>query len=445
MEHTRAQSEPPEPFEEDLRALFRRTAPEITPTNVEALFVRAKSNRLDSERVLNRKRTIMIRLAIGTLVTAATGTILVLLVPRPSNAGIELSEVQRHVTDTKTVTLKDVQFLNGKPHDSSRLLILGPGLVRTETDDSYAVIDFPGRKAIMVSAKEKRATILEGAAFQLPERMNFYLFFKDIARNPSTPLSEREVDGHPAVGFVVKVNGQESSVWVDTRSRLPIRVESTSREGEDVLVDVMSEIVFDRPLNESLFQMTPPDGYKVETFGVPTLAPETGDRSVAAPVVTPLVGLGPARFGMTEDAVIGALGKPDRKTTQGTLKILSYYSRGFELWILPQGRPRQGLYSAVCLGQHGFAVKLREFQGKTDKGVGLGADRSDIIKAYGAPETERTSRLKVGVRKEQAKPETPTGQAEMVYDKLGLSFALFNGRVYRISIVAPRPESIDRK
>jgi hypothetical protein len=126
---------------------------------------------------------------------------------------------------------------------------------------------------------------------------------------------------------------------------------------------------------------------------------------------------------------------------QGTLKILSYYSRGFELWILPEDRPRHGLYAAACLGQHGFAVKSREFQGKTDKGIGLGANRSDIIKAYGAPDVERASRLKDASRKETANAEALTGQTEMVYSKLRLSFALWSGKVYQMRIEAPRPDA----
>jgi outer membrane lipoprotein-sorting protein len=343
------------------------------------------------------------------------------------------------------VTLTDTVFLNGKPQPSSRLLVLGPSLVRTEAGDSYSVIDFRARKTILVSTREKRVTVLEGTAFQIPEQMNFYSFFKDIARNPTRTLAGREVGGKPALGLVVKVDGRECTVWVDTRSRLPIRVESTSREGDEIVVQVMSDIAFDRPLDESLFRMDPPDGYKVETFGVSRLAPELEDRSLAAPVLTPLVGLGPARFGMTEEEVTKVLGKPDREIMQGTLKILSYYSRGFELWILPKGRPRHGLYAVACLGQFGFAVKIREFQGKTDKGIGLGSHRSDIIKAYGAPDVERASRLKDVLGKETANAEALTGQAEMVYSKLRLSFALFNGKVYQMRIEAPRPGPVTKR
>jgi hypothetical protein len=146
---------------------------------------------------------------------------------------------------------------------------------------------------------------------------------------------------------------------------------------------------------------------------------------------------------MTKEEVIAALGKPDRDFTEGKVTSLAYYSRGFELSILPPDQPRfglRGLYRVSCLGQHGLSIKLREFRGKTDRGLGLGATRAEIVKAYGPPDFEHVSRMKDVFGENAANPEQPTGQTEVQFSKLGLSFTLYNDKTYQIGIAAPRPE-----
>jgi hypothetical protein len=229
------------------------------------------------------------------------------------------------------------------------------------------------------------------------------------------------------------LNGHSGTVWVDQRTKLPIRFEF----GEDGK-EVWTDIVFDVPLDASLFNMTPPAGYKVDTFGVSTLAPEPDDPALAAPIVMPRVGLGPAKFGMTKEEVIKVLGKPDREFMQGKMTFLAYYSRGFELWIMPADHPRHGLSHASCMGQYGFAVKLREFKGKTDKGIGLGASRADVEKAYGVPVGGTPARPKGDVGKDAAKPEADSDQIDMYYDGGCLRFFLIKDKVYQIWIDAPR-------
>ncbi len=436
MDPLRAQSEPPD---DDLRALFRGTAPEDRPTDLDALFARADARRAG---VHHRRLAMTIRIAAATLLAAATAA---LLIPRKTSAAFDLAEVQRRMATTQTVTFTQDDLLNGKPRDSMRLIVSGPNLVRSEFAGGYSVSDFRAHKVIIVDSKRKHATVLEGTAFPVPEQTNFYLLFRDIAKNPTKTLPGREVDGKPAVGFLVVVDGHEGTVWVNPESKLPVRVEQTSKEGNDVVEQVMRDIVFDRPLDDSLFRMDPPEGYEVETRGVASLAAEPEDKALAAPTIVPLVGLGPARFGMTKDEVVKVLGKPDREFMQGRVTFLSYYSRGFELWFLPADHPRHGLHHASCFGQHGFAIKVREFQGKTDKGLGLGATRAEIVKAYGPPDHETISRMKDVFGEKAANPEAPTGQTDIRYVKLGLLFTLYNDKAYQIWIDAPRPEPAAKK
>jgi hypothetical protein len=233
-----------------------------------------------------------------------------------------------------------------------------------------------------------------------------------------------------------------ADVWVDPETKLPALIEMIDRKDGHEEIERYDRFEYDRPIPDSFFEMNPPEGFKVETFGIGALAPEAADPAVAAPTLTPNVGIGPAKFRMTEKEVTDAMGQPDRTNPAGGMKILSYYSRGFELWILPQEHPRSGLSNIACLGQHGMAIKIREFQGKTDKGIGLGATRAEIEKAYGKPAYENVSRMKDVFGEKAKDPEKLTGQSELGYAALGLRFTLFEDedKVYRIDLSAPRPE-----
>ena len=438
MDHPHAQPESPD---EDLRALFRRTAPETVPTDLEALFAQAEASR---SIPAHRRLVMTIRF---TAAAAAIGAAALLLFssPRASSASFGLAEVQQRVTATQTVTLTQVDSLNGKSRESMKLLFSGPNLVRAEFEGGYSVSDFKAKKVMIVDAKRKHAQIMEGTAFPVPEAMNFYTLIRDAAKNPTKTLPERQIDGRRALGFIVTLHDHEATVWADAESRLPIRIDQTIKEGQDVSEQVMRDIVFDRPLAASLFRFDPPEGYAVETVGVPTLAAPPEDAALAAPTILPRVGLGPARFGMTPEEAAKALGKPDREFVQGGVTFLAYYSRGFELSFLPPAHARHGLNRASCFGQHGFALKVREFQGKTDKGIGLGATRDDVIKAYGPPNFEHVSRMKDVIGEKAAHPDEPTGQSEVQYNDLGISFTMYQGKIYNISISAPRPPAAAKK
>ena len=71
-------------------------------------------------------------------------------------------------------------------------------------------------------------------------------------------MGEREIDGKKAIGFRVPYETAnvddpkiEIVVWVDPATRLPMRMESTGKDGKGRKAkSVVSEIQFDRKLDE---------------------------------------------------------------------------------------------------------------------------------------------------------------------------------------------------
>ena len=83
-------------------------------------------------------------------------------------------------------------------------------------------------------------------------------------------LPARKIGGRDAVGFRrIEKRGKDTwtrTYWVDAMSRLPIRIEVSHRSTAAQISPsdwVMSDFVFDKPMSEKLFDLTPPADYEV--------------------------------------------------------------------------------------------------------------------------------------------------------------------------------------
>jgi outer membrane lipoprotein-sorting protein len=441
----------------DLHTLFHAAAPPARPVDVDALFA-AAGRRADSTETSRspwkRSVSMSLRITAGVLVAASVAGVATLLVPRESAANVSLAEVQATVNKTQTMTCKcfEQKVPPAKQADGpGRILIRGPNIVRFEqADGSYTVTDFSRHKSLLVDPAKKSARVLEG--FTPPggvQIQSFYDLFRSIASRPVKTLPPRLIGGKMCVGFVVRnpMEGApglpqspkaEITVWVDPETKLPLRIDTVTREDGVTSTQIMSGIVFDRPLDPALFVLTPPEGYKVETFGVAELQPDPAvkDKAAAELVATPLVGLGEVKFGMKPDDVIRLLGKPDKiESPNKGYTILEYYSRGFSIHTTT---PR-GVMMITCFTGKFWAFKVRDFAGRTDKGIKMGATRADIEKAYGKPSSVHEATFKDMFGDRTAKPDKKTGQVDLTYAGLQLSFSLHDDALDSIMINGPRP------
>lgn len=376
-----------------------------------------------------------------------------LLLPRGSSAAIG-AEGQPPAGQARTIIVRVDRHRvpPGKAAEEPyRLLIKAPALVRFEQPDgTYSITDFAARKAVLVDPAKKSAQVFEGLnpPGGLPDR-SLYDLFRSIAEKPIRSVPPRLIAGKEAPGFVVpnpmpaptglKLPESQTTAWIDPRTRLPLRIETVTKQDGATTTEIMSIIAFDRPLDPALFDLTPPEGYKVEYLGTPALKPgpaATGKAAAPELVVTPGVGIGPVKFGMKADDVIKLLGMPDKLLSPDErYKILEYYSRGYSIHVTT----RDGVMMVMCYTSKLFAFRVRDFAGKTDKGIRMGASRADIEKAYGKPTTVHEATMKDVFGSRANDPDKKTGQVDLTYARLGLSFALHDDTLDSIMLNAPRP------
>ncbi len=137
-------------------------------------------------------------------------------------------------------------------------------------------------------------------------------------------------------------------------------------------------------------------------------------------VIEPLVGIGPVRFGMTNDQIIEHFGQPDR-TFEGKLTKLNYVpSRGLSFAVDAE----LGLQEISCWSEGMLPSRVTTFAGKTKEGIGIGASEEEIVAAYGQP--DRTSMDSRGIIQ------------NLHYDKLSAKFSLKEGKLMSMVLEAAK-------
>jgi len=133
--------------------------------------------------------------------------------------------------------------------------------------------------------------------------------------------------------------------------------------------------------------------------------------------VYPMVGMGSIRFGMPKENVMKEIGKPEKVQDRGMSFL--YCSKGFSLLVSPNGGVQNfNFYTRKAAPP--FTL-VKDFGGKTKEGISMGASRSEILAAYGLPDSERKN----------------GPQITLEYDHLELTFILLKDKLVQFFMSMP--------
>ena len=157
-----------------------------------------------------------------------------------------------------------------------KVMNMGTQQVRTEllspdvkTVQVIAIIDYNALRMLQLIPEKKTATFID--LKDLPEKSENILkemrnIIADLQNDPDVSveaLGEKEMDDRVAKGFRATGPDGEVTVWADSKTTLPIRVEQTWRQMQFVCTNFQ----FDVELDESLFSMEIPEGYSEPVQG----------------------------------------------------------------------------------------------------------------------------------------------------------------------------------
>lgn len=276
-------------FLEDVMDIVRADAPDQARWRVartklmEQLETRQTENRIMTIiRVAHSTRTGLI--ATVSIATAVTVLVVGFLIGNQGTS-VAFADVAEAVANIRTATCA----MNGeregpelKTTTTGRFIHLAPSHDRCEfsgtlyyPDGSTLAIpkriyvqDYQKGKEIVLTPKNKAAEVrsrvstpFDGAHGWLQELRRMVSDAQRGEANEAENLGRQMVDGHERVGFRIRKGSYEYTIWAEPDTGLPAGVESISNDRKSRLV--WSDFRYNVDLDESLFSLEVPEGYRV--------------------------------------------------------------------------------------------------------------------------------------------------------------------------------------
>jgi outer membrane lipoprotein-sorting protein len=272
------------------------------PQAVEMLTSRASQKASASTSPLTARRIIM-KSPLKEL--AAAAVIIVTVVTAYYAIGrIDITtpvfgDVIEQIQKARSVTYKHTFFPGESWESTTTEMIIESGIMRSERPNGDIVISDPGiGKSLHLMPNSKRAILTQRASKPGEKRpFNYFVWISTVHEDGYEFTGQKDVNGKMTNVFTASFD--KTSVWVDPDTNLPVRVETIIRPnpivvpeiyvtlkdfgGEDdaarsmtvsrlrdsnrirsELKTVMSDFVWNEELDESLFNLEPPEEYTVE-------------------------------------------------------------------------------------------------------------------------------------------------------------------------------------
>jgi hypothetical protein len=175
------------------------------------------------------------------------------------------ADIVRPIMDANTAEFDIIVGEDGNSpviHD----MIRGSKIRRTmEGMKESSIIDLNSSQILSLDPVKKKAVYI--SLKDLPQIPNYLNQLRNvITMLEATPgftvedLGDRLIDGQTLYGFKAKHPKLEVEIWADPATGLPVRIEQ--QEGQ--MKVICKNMRFDVPMDDSLFDMNAPEGYKVE-------------------------------------------------------------------------------------------------------------------------------------------------------------------------------------
>lgn len=194
------------------------------------------------------------------------------------------ADIVRPILAARTAVFTVITQIEDQPAVTLEGKFMEPGLGRHTmklADDPAAgnvtIVDYVRGRGIVLVPAQKTAMVIEftNASDEFaPAKMNTFKVLRDqiiqAQENPDESvecLGRSQVSGREAIGYRMKHQGMDCTIWADVESLLPLQVEYAATEtiGRPTTVTMM-DIRFDVPLDPAEFSTDVPDGYTAVTM-----------------------------------------------------------------------------------------------------------------------------------------------------------------------------------
>lgn len=276
-------------LERAVSALRDANVPDGPPPEVVEQTLARLGAGMESQPTRNYRRVIPMRLRSMLAVAAAVVIVFgsVSFWGLHSRGSMAFGELLKNVLSVHTVQFKGTATVQipklGTRTVTSETIIVEPDRMRQTVLPSEGmpggmvmIWDYGQGRCLSLDPANKRATILEMANMPAEQKSgNLLEQFRQFDEKAGALIGEKEIAGRLTQGFKVGAPPMEMVIWADTETRLPVQIEMTMKTGMmPATTMIMTDFVWDQPVDESLVSLTPPEGYELQTYEI-DLGPTT--------------------------------------------------------------------------------------------------------------------------------------------------------------------------
>jgi outer membrane lipoprotein-sorting protein len=273
---------PDDPLARAEEALRRVPAPPGPPAETVARTLAALHAGEAKPIFVRRRIPMALLLKIAAAALVAAGGLWYFTGLGPSEATLAFADVANKLRDAHTLAYRmTVRSPELKQPVTTRVLFKEPGLMRSEGPfGQVGIFDLTKHKSLLLEPKTKTAVELvqKGAGVKQPtaetDPARFLERLRQLAEKQGKPAGKKQIDGVTVQGFRVEEKGQDFLIWADPKTKQPVLVETTIPVGKEKIQATVSDIQIDAKLEDSLFRMDIPEGYKAQKMELEVGKPE---------------------------------------------------------------------------------------------------------------------------------------------------------------------------
>jgi outer membrane lipoprotein-sorting protein len=181
-------------------------------------------------------------------------------------AGTAYAEVVERLQNARTMTyiVESNTGLEWMPSMTMEIAFKEPGYMRfAMAGGSVSIVDSIQGKSLTIIPLKKQFIEFEMSNLQndpAQKNINVIEKLRSLPERADEQLGTREIDGREVQGFRITEEGLIHTVWIDMQTRELVLVEMEFLNAPG-MSGTMSDFRFDVELDDSLFNITPPDDY----------------------------------------------------------------------------------------------------------------------------------------------------------------------------------------
>ncbi|HUO09297.1 MAG TPA: hypothetical protein VM008_13400 [Phycisphaerae bacterium] len=160
--------------------------------------------------------------AAGLTVLAGMGIAVGLL----GRGTVAFADVVQQVQSAKAVRCTLTVKPDGGKKSAFDVLMVEPGWVIERGAAMTMITSSADHKMMTLTPATKQAVVIDWKKDDATGQVNLLETFKNVSGKESKKLGTREIDGHQTEGFEFSQHGMEMEVWADTKTQLPVKVET---------------------------------------------------------------------------------------------------------------------------------------------------------------------------------------------------------------------------